>query len=95
MQSNKDFESEVSDDVFFYKTDYNIGDVVTVKNEINKARCRITEIIETWDENGYTIEPIFEVVEIIEEQSGLLLTERKETMATENNEFIRLEQSEE
>lgn len=95
MQNNKDFESEVSDDVFFYKIDYNLGDVVKVKNEVTTARCRITEIIETWDENGYTIEPIFEIVEIIEKESGLLLTERKETMTTENNEFIKLEQSEE
>lgn len=44
--------------------DYNLGDIVEVENEYGlKARVRITEVIESEDENGYTCIPKFENVE--------------------------------
>lgn len=46
---------------FVYKRDYNLGDIVTIENEYGiSIEARITEIIEVYDENGYSVEPKFE-----------------------------------
>ena len=48
---------------FVYKKDYNLGDIVTVENEYGiSAPVRISEIVEVWDDNGYTVEPKFEYI---------------------------------
>lgn len=50
---------------FEYKKDYFLGDKVTVENEFGiSAVARIVEVIEVVDENGYSIEPKFEYVEV-------------------------------
>lgn len=56
------FDSEVAPDItYHYKTDYNLGDIVTVKNEYGISfKPRIAEIIESWDEDGYKVVPKFE-----------------------------------
>lgn len=47
-----------------YKEDYNLGDIVNIVNEFGiSINARITEIIESQDDNGYTIEPTFENIE--------------------------------
>ena len=58
----KTFDGAVIPDVtFIYKTDYNLGDIVTVENQFGiTANARIVEIIEVLDDNGYSIEPKFE-----------------------------------
>ena len=44
-----------------YKEDYNLGDIVNIVSEFGiSIKARITEIIESQDDNGYTIEPTFE-----------------------------------
>lgn len=44
-----------------YKEDYNLGDIVNILNEYGMSiNARITEIIESRDDNGYTMEPTFE-----------------------------------
>lgn len=44
-----------------YKEDYNLGDIVNIVSEFGLSiNARITEIIESQDDNGYTIEPTFE-----------------------------------
>ena len=49
---------------YTYKEDYNLGDIVMIKNEYGiSAKVRITEITECYDENGYTMEPTFENIE--------------------------------
>lgn len=60
------FEGTVEPDVtFIYKQDYFLGDKVTVRNEFGiEVVARITEVIETYDENGYNIEPKFEYLEV-------------------------------
>ncbi len=51
---------------FVYKKDYFLGDVVSVENEFGiHAGARITEVVETFDENGYVVEPRFEFMEVI------------------------------
>ena len=68
--------------------------MVTIKNEFGIiTNVRITEIIETWDDTGYTIEPKFEYFESIEALTitMALLTESNEPMITENNEAILYE----
>ncbi len=51
-------------DSYEYKNDYNLGDIVKVKNEYGKeANAIITEIMESEDnENGYVVEPTFEYI---------------------------------
>jgi hypothetical protein len=60
------FEGSVEPDITFtYKTDYNIGDIVTVENSYGiSVEARIVEVVETVDENGYNIEPKFEYLEV-------------------------------
>ena len=50
---------------FIYKQDYDLGDVVTVTNEYGiTAKPRIVEIVESWDETGYTVIPKFDALEV-------------------------------
>ncbi len=49
---------------FKYKEDYYLGDIVTVENKYGiSVECRIVEVIEVCDENGYSIEPKYEYLE--------------------------------
>lgn len=60
------FEGEIDTLHYQYKKDFNLGDVVTISNEFGiKINARITEVIETWDKDGYTIEPKLEYLEFI------------------------------
>lgn len=55
------FEGDVDISFYQYKEDYNLGDVVTIKNEYGiGANARIVEITETWDTEGYSITPVFD-----------------------------------
>lgn len=57
------FEGDVDTvDTYKYKIDYDLGDIVKVKNEYGlEAESQITEVMESEDsENGYAIEPKFE-----------------------------------
>ena len=47
---------------FIYGQDYNLGDIVTVQTDYVTSQARIVEIIEVWDENGYSVEPKFEYI---------------------------------
>lgn len=48
---------------FVYKQDYNLGDIVTVYNRYGlSAAVRIVEIVEVDDDNGYSVQPKFEIV---------------------------------
>ncbi|MCQ2308067.1 MAG: siphovirus ReqiPepy6 Gp37-like family protein [Bacteroidales bacterium] len=61
------FDGSVEPDVTFrYKEDYFLGDKVSVRNEYGiEVVARIVEVIETYDENGYRIEPRFEYLEVL------------------------------
>lgn len=56
------FDGTVNPNVTFeYKKDYFLGDLVMVENEYQiSKKARITEVIETYDENGHSVEPKFE-----------------------------------
>lgn len=58
----KSFESEIETQMTYqYKTDYNLGDLVTIENEFGIiSKPRIIEIIESWNETGYSAIPTFE-----------------------------------
>lgn len=59
----QEFTGEVDTiDTYEYKRDYNIGDIVKVKNKYGiSVDARISEIMESDDnENGYVVEPVFE-----------------------------------
>lgn len=60
------FEASIVPDMtYHYKTDYNLGDVVTVTNEYGiTSKPRIIEIIECWDETGYSVIPTFDALEV-------------------------------
>ena len=91
------FEGEVDTEFYKYKVDYDLGDIITIKNEYGiMANARITEVIETWDEEGYTVEPKFEYFEPIEYEEivdGALLTENNLMLTTENNAPLLAESS--
>lgn len=55
--------SIISDVTFIYKRDYYLGDIVHVENEFGiGADARITEVLESVDDNGYRVEPRFEYI---------------------------------
>lgn len=60
--STVSFEGSIDPQTTFsYKRDYFLGDIVKVRNEFGiEAEARIVEILESWDENGYTVEPKYE-----------------------------------
>jgi hypothetical protein len=62
----KSFEAEIEPNMTYeYGKDYNLGDIITVTNEYGIiSKPRIVEIIESWDENGYTVVPTFEELEV-------------------------------
>lgn len=62
----KSFEGSIeADTTFKYKKDYFLGDIVQVRNEFGiEVKARIMEIIETYDDNGKSIEPKFEYMEV-------------------------------
>ena len=63
------FDGTVEPNITFkYKTDYFLGDVVTVQNEYGiSLEARIVEIVEVNDDNGYSVEPKFEYISISQE----------------------------
>lgn len=92
------FEAIVDTSFYEYKTDFDLGDIVTIENEYGiKANARITEIIETWDDSGYTLEPKFDFIEIFEfdtstitdsittEAGVMMLSERGIALLNENS----------
>lgn len=56
------FEGSVDSQITFrYKIDYFLGDEVLVRNEYGiEQKARIVEVVEVYDDNGYSIEPKFE-----------------------------------
>jgi hypothetical protein len=49
---------------FMYGVDYQLGDLVMVKNEFGISQAaRIMEVVEAWDDQGYHAEPEFEYIE--------------------------------
>lgn len=82
-------EGEVDINFYKYKKDYNLGDVVTIKNEYGiSTKARITEIIETWDKDGYSLEPRFdydefEIVNTTIELSPVLISTYTTNMSNE------------
>lgn len=88
------FEGQIITDSYKYKVDYDLGDIVTLKNEYGiSVNARIVEIVETWDSDGYTLEPKFEYMEvqtsgdgeIVTENSMLLMTESRMALVNENS----------
>ncbi len=59
------FEGETeTTNMYKYKEDYDVGDIVQVENKYKmSANARITEIIESDNENGYKIVPTFGTLE--------------------------------
>lgn len=60
------FDGNIEASVTFkYNEDYYLGDLVLVENEYGiRSKARIIETIETFDENGYSLEPKFEFKEV-------------------------------
>lgn len=90
------FEGEVVSDSYVYKKDFNLGDIVTIKNEYGiTVDARIVEVIETWDDDGYSFEPKFEYMDVPEFEiaEASLLTENAEPIVTENEVALLAETS--
>lgn len=89
------FEGEVdSQNSYRYKTDYQLGDLVSIENKYGiSATARIVEVIETWDNEGYTVEPKFEYVEENVDISEVIFTEDSDPILTENYNALQYETS--
>ena len=49
---------------FMYKRDYDLGDIVTVQNHYGvSASVRIVEVVEVDDDDGYSVQPKFKIIE--------------------------------
>lgn len=87
------FESEVFLKQFVYREDYFLGDIVTVENSYGiRTNARIIEIIETWDKEGYSMEPVFEYLGIDDTILNAILTEAGEPIMTEADEYLIYEE---
>lgn len=94
LTAKSTFDADVDTNFFKYKTDYDLGDVVTIQNRYGVAmNARIVEIIETWDKEGYTIEPKFEYIEDSDDVKNVLLTEFVDMMLTEIDQALLYETS--
>lgn len=63
--SSESFSGEINSfKNYTYKKDYNLGDVIRISNDYGiTIKARITEMIESMDENGYKLSPTFEYLE--------------------------------
>lgn len=95
--SKKSFEGSIAPNVTFeYKKDYFLGDIVTVENEFGvSVAARITEVVEVFDNKGYSVEPKFEYKKMNTNQKiEYLSTEDDELLTTEDNEILEVEKNE-
>lgn len=85
-----EFDGEVEPNYSYkFNQDYFLGDIVTVKNEYGvEANARVTEVIETDDDNGYSLIPTFEYLYAYENNQKTLLTENEKALLTESHESI-------
>lgn len=57
------FEGEISNSSFIYGEDYSLGDLVLVQSAYGiTEKVRITEVVRVADENGYSVQPKFELL---------------------------------
>lgn len=86
MQVKLTYDCEVFTNLYKYKENYNLGDYCKVKNKYGiEVEGQIVEVVETWDINGYSIEPKFEYNEIEDNFTAkALMTEDGFMLETEN-----------
>lgn len=83
------FEGEVETALMFkYGVDYFLGDIVTIRNEYGiEESPQIIEIIESLDENGYSVIPTFKY----ENDEEYILSESNDIIDTESGDGLLLE----
>lgn len=66
------FEGEVDPfSSFLYKKDYYLGDIIQIENEYNfRGTARITEVVASQDDQGYSLYPTFEMLKINDKEGG-------------------------
>lgn len=71
-----------------YKQDWNLGDIVQIENGYGiTANARVTEVVESWDEQGYMLLPTFETLQVTEagdEGEADIITENLIQIITED-----------
>ena len=81
------FEGQVEPSSYGYKKDFDLGDIITINNEYGiKANARIVEITETWNNEGYALDPVFEYIN--DDIDNGILTEDSEQLLTEDGEGL-------
>lgn len=66
------FEGEVEPrSSFIYRRDYELGDIVQIENEYDfRGTARISEVVASQDDQGYSLYPTFEMMEVEDEEGG-------------------------
>lgn len=88
------FSGEIEPAVNYeYKSDYYLGDIVQVEDEFGIGFSqRITEVIECWDENGYSIVPTFAVDKTLTPATHVelpaLSTQKGRILSTKDEELL-------
>lgn len=87
------FDGEVEPNYSYkFGEDYYLGDIVTIRNEYGiGTNARITEVIESDDDNGYSIIPTFEYMEVEEVPLAALLQETGDPILTEDLQVLEVE----
>ena len=64
--ATQDYEGEIEPNVnYIFNQDYYLGDIVNLENQYEMtSTVRIIEVIESWDENGYSCIPTFKSKEV-------------------------------
>ena len=90
------FEAHVIPGVTFrYREDYSVGDIVTIESGYGvTAHARIVEVIESYDDSGYKLEPKLEYLDLTEGKpagAGDLLTESGAEILTQEGNVLQTE----
>ena len=82
------FECEIEPRIqYVYKRDYDLGDIVKAENDYGiQVDARITEIIESWDNEGYRIIPKIESTE--QSMGHIVLADKNSYILRDSNGYI-------
>lgn len=88
-KAKESFNGETQRYQFFFGTDYDMGDIVTIGNDYGlQTYARVSEVIESESEQGYTLVPNFSLFDDGMIEQGAVITQDRYTINTEQGQHI-------